>query len=329
MKLPDHRHHRGPPVGRVGHQLHLHRLPQQVLPRVEGQGRQRHLGQLAGRAGRQGQRGRDPAGQADRRRHRLRRADLRPVEQAAATPRSRTRPGSSSSPRWSRSPPPRPGPSSSQGHRFPGLDHQRARGRGLSDRLVHLAAGAEGQQGCGQGQADQGLPDLDDHARGPEDGRGAELRAAAGRGRHAGAGSAADAEGRRQGDRRATDCRSAVALPAHDAGRLRLASCACSSSRRLPGGHGRIRQLRWSLLLGLRPRISRARRAGRQPGQPPTRARPSPAPAPPSPIRSTPSGSTPTTRRPASGSTTSRSAPAAASASSPRARWTSAPPTGR
>ena len=49
-----------------GTTLHLHRLPQQVLARVEGQGRLRDVGQLAGRTRRQGQRGRHPAGQADR-----------------------------------------------------------------------------------------------------------------------------------------------------------------------------------------------------------------------------------------------------------------------
>ena len=56
------------------------------LPGMEGQGRLRHVGQLADRAGRQGQRGRDPAGQAGRRRGRVRRADLRDLQQAARTP---------------------------------------------------------------------------------------------------------------------------------------------------------------------------------------------------------------------------------------------------
>ena len=46
----DQRHHRGPPLGRLGHELHLHRLLSKVSPRLEGQGRARHLGQLAGRA---------------------------------------------------------------------------------------------------------------------------------------------------------------------------------------------------------------------------------------------------------------------------------------
>ncbi len=48
-------------------------------------------------------------------------------------------------------------------HRFPGVDHQRRRRGGLPDHLVHLAAGQEGQQRSGEGAADPGLPDLDDH----------------------------------------------------------------------------------------------------------------------------------------------------------------------
>ena len=61
----------------------------------------RHLGELADRAGRQGQRGRDPAGEAVRGRHRLRRAHLRDLEQAALR-RSQERRGRSSSSRRSR-----------------------------------------------------------------------------------------------------------------------------------------------------------------------------------------------------------------------------------
>ncbi len=46
-----------------------------------------------------------------------------------------------------------------------------APGRGrVPHRLFHLAPGQEGQQGSGQGQAHPGLPGLDDHARGSEDG---------------------------------------------------------------------------------------------------------------------------------------------------------------
>ena len=58
-----------------------------VSPDVEGEGRKRHVGQLADRARRQGQRGRDPAGQAVRRRHRLRRADLRRSPTSCPMPR--------------------------------------------------------------------------------------------------------------------------------------------------------------------------------------------------------------------------------------------------
>ena len=39
-----------------------------------------------------------------------------------------------------------------QGHRFPGVDHERARRRGVSDLVLHLAPGAAGHDGCGQGQ---------------------------------------------------------------------------------------------------------------------------------------------------------------------------------
>jgi phosphate transport system substrate-binding protein len=48
------------------------RLPVQGQHRVEGEGRREHLGELAGRDRRKGQRGRVRPGQADRRRHRLR-----------------------------------------------------------------------------------------------------------------------------------------------------------------------------------------------------------------------------------------------------------------
>ena len=64
-----------------------------VSPEWKTQGRQGYLGQLADRAGRQGQRRRDPAGQAVPGQHRLRRADLRHLQQAAVRRRSRTRQG--------------------------------------------------------------------------------------------------------------------------------------------------------------------------------------------------------------------------------------------
>ena len=45
--------------------------------------------------------------------------------------------------------------------------------RRVSDRLLHLAPGAQGRQGRGQGEADQGFPDLDDQSRRPGHGEGA------------------------------------------------------------------------------------------------------------------------------------------------------------
>ena len=69
------------PVGRVGHDLHLGRLPVEGVAGVEEQGRRRHVGELAGRRRRQRQRRRRRPRQADARRDRLRRADLRAAEQ--------------------------------------------------------------------------------------------------------------------------------------------------------------------------------------------------------------------------------------------------------
>ena len=69
-------------------------------------------------------------------------------------------------------------------HRFSGVDHQRRRRGRVSHRLLHLAPGAQGQQGRRQGEADQGFPDLDDRPRRPGHGGRAALRPAAeGRGR--------------------------------------------------------------------------------------------------------------------------------------------------
>ena len=51
-------HHRRAPLGRLGHDLHLGRLPVEGLARVEEEGRRRDVGELAGRRRRQGQRGR-------------------------------------------------------------------------------------------------------------------------------------------------------------------------------------------------------------------------------------------------------------------------------
>ncbi len=46
----------GAPFGRLGHHLHLHQLPVEGQRRLEVEGRQQHLGRMAGRHRRQGQR---------------------------------------------------------------------------------------------------------------------------------------------------------------------------------------------------------------------------------------------------------------------------------
>ena len=91
----ERRHHRGAPVRRVGNVVHLHRLPEQGFAGVEAEGRRRHGRELAGRTRRQGQRRRDPAGQAGRRHDRIRRADLCRRPTSCRTPMSRTPPGTS------------------------------------------------------------------------------------------------------------------------------------------------------------------------------------------------------------------------------------------
>ena len=111
-------------------------------PRVEGQGRLRAR-RSTGRSGLGGKGNEGVTQQVKQTEgaHRLRRADLRPVEQAAVRPRSRTRPASSSTPSLESVTAAAAARQARAGHRFPGLDHQRARRRGLPDRLVHLAAG--------------------------------------------------------------------------------------------------------------------------------------------------------------------------------------------
>ena len=49
VKLPDSDDHRRAPLGRLGHDLHLHQLPVEGEPRMEAEGRRRHVGRLAGR----------------------------------------------------------------------------------------------------------------------------------------------------------------------------------------------------------------------------------------------------------------------------------------
>ena len=63
-----HDHHRRAPLGRQRHDLHLGRLPGQGLAGVEEEGRRRHVGELAGRPRRRGQRRRGRPRQADARR---------------------------------------------------------------------------------------------------------------------------------------------------------------------------------------------------------------------------------------------------------------------
>ena len=77
-------HPRRPPLGWIGDDVHLHGLPVESVAGLEARGRQRHLRRMARRARRQGQRRGDAAGQAVGGRHRLRRADLRPVQHLPA-----------------------------------------------------------------------------------------------------------------------------------------------------------------------------------------------------------------------------------------------------
>ena len=70
-----------PPLGLLGHDGRLHRLPRRGRPRIQEQGRRRQGRAVADRHGRQGQRRRRRRRQADRRRRRLRRAGLRAAAQ--------------------------------------------------------------------------------------------------------------------------------------------------------------------------------------------------------------------------------------------------------
>src|SRR6185437_15163034 len=75
-----HRDHRRASLRRLGHDLHLVRLPLEGEPRVAVEGRQGHLDQLAHRGRRQGQRGRRLVRAAHQRRDRLRRVRVRAAE---------------------------------------------------------------------------------------------------------------------------------------------------------------------------------------------------------------------------------------------------------
>ena len=110
--LPVDRHRGRPPLRRLGHHRELHQVP--------GGGRPRHLDaevglhrRVAGRhPGRQRQRRRGQHRQGHRRRHRLRRPVRRQGHRPAASPPSRTRPASPSSPRSTGPRPPSPAPRS-------------------------------------------------------------------------------------------------------------------------------------------------------------------------------------------------------------------------
>ena len=80
-------HHPGLPLGRLGHDQHLHRLPLERLARVEVVARHGHDRELAGRPGRQGQRGRRRDREAGRELDRLCRVRLRQAEQACPSRR--------------------------------------------------------------------------------------------------------------------------------------------------------------------------------------------------------------------------------------------------
>ena len=66
VTLPADGHRRRPSLRRLGHDLHLLRLPLESFARVQTEGRRRHLGQLAGRRRREGQRRRLRTGHARR-----------------------------------------------------------------------------------------------------------------------------------------------------------------------------------------------------------------------------------------------------------------------
>ncbi len=80
-EAPEHGHHGRPSVGRIGHDVQLRGLPLEGKPRVEEQGRPRHLDFLARRGRRQGQRRCCRLRRAHQRFDRLRRVRLRAAEQ--------------------------------------------------------------------------------------------------------------------------------------------------------------------------------------------------------------------------------------------------------
>ena len=118
LKLPDETDHGRSPLGRLGHDVHLDRLPVEGQRRVEEQGRREHRGRVAGRRGRQGQRRRRRLRAADQGLDRLRRVRVRQAQQDDATRRCRTRTASSCSPTTRRSRPPRRTPTGSNAPGF-------------------------------------------------------------------------------------------------------------------------------------------------------------------------------------------------------------------
>ena len=178
-----HRHHRGAPLGRVGHQLHLGRLPRQGVAGVEEERRRRRRpssgrSAWAARATRAW-----PAWSSRRPARSATSSSSTPPEQdrlrRGAERRRRVRQGVDSGGHGGG----RGGGEVDAGG-FPRLDHQRAGRRRLSDLLVHLAAALREPEGQGPEQGDGGVHEVGADRR-PEDGDRSRLRAAAGRGRQA------------------------------------------------------------------------------------------------------------------------------------------------
>ena len=86
VKLPDEQHHGRAPLRRVGHHVPVDQLPVQGERRLEERRGRGHLGQVAGRRGRQGQRRRRLLRPEDQRLAGLRRVRLREAEQAHRGP---------------------------------------------------------------------------------------------------------------------------------------------------------------------------------------------------------------------------------------------------
>ena len=92
----EHGDRAGVPLGRLRHEFPVLRLPVEGQPEIPIDHRRQHLGAMADRHRRQGQRGRGQHDDADRRRDRLRRVRLRQAEQDGLRRCSPTRPASRS-----------------------------------------------------------------------------------------------------------------------------------------------------------------------------------------------------------------------------------------